>query len=161
MESIYQFTCNNSKGEAVALSQFKGKTVLFVNIASKCGFTPQLKGLEDLYKTYKAKGLEIIAFPSNDFNQEPLNASSAASFCELNYGVSFPVMEKIRLKGPNVHPLYKFLGDKSKNGKTNIKPLWNFHKYVVDKNGFVKDYFMPFTNPTSAKVKAMIEACLR
>lgn len=144
------------------MSQFKGKVLMIVNTASKCGFTPQFEKLEELHKEYKEKGFEVIGFPSNDFaGQEPNDASGAEEFCQLNYGVSFPMMEKVHVKGDDQHELFQFLSDKSKNGKVNSTPKWNFHKYLVNKNGDVEDFYYTPTSPTSNKVKKKIEKLLK
>ncbi|MEZ5007722.1 MAG: glutathione peroxidase [Chitinophagales bacterium] len=144
------------------MSQYKGKVLMIVNTASKCGFTPQFEKLEELHKEYKEKGFEVIGFPSNDFaGQEPNDASGAEEFCQLNYGVSFPIMEKVHVKGSEQHELFQFLSDKSKNGKVNSTPKWNFHKYLINKEGEVEDYYYTPTSPTSGKVKKKIEKLLK
>lgn len=135
---------------------------MIVNTASKCGFTPQFEKLEELHKEYKDKGFEVIGFPSNDFaGQEPNDASGAEEFCQLNYGVSFPIMEKVHVKGSEQHELFQFLSDKNKNGKVNSTPKWNFHKYLINKEGEVEDYYYTPTSPTSGKVKKKIEKLLK
>ena len=160
-KSIHQFSVNDIKGQAVDLSKYKGKVLLIINTASKCGFTPQLKAMEELYQEYKDKGLEILAFPSNDFaGQEPLNGEEIESFCTLNYQSSFPIFEKVHVKGKDRNDLYQFLSDKKENGKLNSVPKWNFHKYLIDKEGKVVDYFYAITSPTSSKVKRAIEKLL-
>ncbi len=158
--SIHQFRVKNAQNKEVDLSDFKGKVVLVVNTASKCGLTPQLKNLEELYQQYKAQGFEIIGFPSNDFaGQEPLSSEKAEEFCMINYGVTFPIMEKVHVKkGKEQHELFKFMGEHT-SGLFNY-PKWNFHKYLIDKNGEVVDYFVPITQPTDKKVKQKIEALL-
>ncbi len=159
--SVHQFTVKNLAGKAVDLKKYEGKVLLIVNTASKCGFTPQYKQLENLYQNYKEKGLVILAFPSNDFqNQEPLEGEAIESFCQVNYGVSFPVFEKTTVKGKGASDLFKFLANKKQNGAVNSIPKWNFHKYLVDKNGKVVDFFYTFTSPSAKRVKKAIEKLL-
>jgi glutathione peroxidase len=156
--SVHDYTVKDIKGKDVNLADYKGKVLLIVNTASKCGFTIQYKDLEKLYEQYKDKGFEILAFPSNDFmNQEPLQGDAIADFCEVNFGVSFKLFERVSVKGPDQIPLFKFLSNKSLNGKFNSVPKWNFHKYLVDKDGNVVDYYYSITSSTSAKVKKAIE----
>lgn len=160
-ESIYQFTVKDIGGKEVSLADYKGKVILIVNTASKCGLTPQLKGLEALYQKYKDRGLVVLGFPSNDFGgQEPLEGEAIEDFCTKNYGVTFPIFDKVVVKGDNVCPLYKFLGDENRNGKVSSKPMWNFHKYLVDRDGKVQDFFISSTGPDSEKVHKAIEALL-
>ena len=137
-EALYDFNAIDIKGEKVSLSTYKGKTLLIVNVASKCGFTKQYKGLETLYKKYKEKNFEILAFPSNQFNeQEPGTEEEIQEFCEINYGVTFPLFAKTIVNGENTHPLYKYLKKEATGflGTESIK--WNFTKFLVDKNGKV------------------------
>lgn len=136
---------------------------MVVNTASKCGLTPQLEKLEKLYKEFKDEGFEIIGFPSNDFaGQEPLSAEKAEEFCMINYGVTFPIMDKIHVKkGAEQHEVFKFLGDKAPGVKLLTHPKWNFQKYLLDKDGNVVDYFMPTTDPTSDKVRSEIKELLK
>ena len=148
-------------GEQVKLDRYKGKVLLLVNTASECGFTPQLKELEALRKGYDISEFEILAFPSNDFGgQEPLNGSAIGDFCEKNYGVNFQVFEKIRVRGSYAHPLYKFLSDKKLNGNVGAAPRWNFHKYLINAEGEVVDFFYPFTKPNSIGIKKKINKLL-
>ncbi len=143
------------------MSNFEGKVVMIVNTASKCGFTPQFKQLEEVYQEFKDQGFTVVGFPSNDFaGQEPNTAEGAEEFCQINYGVSFPIMEKMHVKGSEQHELFQFLSDKSKNGKVNSTPKWNFHKYLINKNGEVEDYYFSPTSPTSGKVKKKIAKLL-
>jgi len=161
MNSIHQFSVKKTDGEIVPLEQYKGKVLLIVNTASKCGFTPQLEQLEELYKEYKDKGLEILAFPSNDFaNQEPLDGKSIQEFCVLNYNANYPIFDKIHVKGNQAHQLYQFLSDKKKNGKVSSVPKWNFHKYLVNKNGEVVDFYYSLTSPVANRVKKSIQQLL-
>lgn len=157
-KSIHQFKVKLINGTEKKLSDYKNKNLLIVNIASACGFAPQLKDLQQLREELKSEDFEVLAFPSNDFGrQEPLEGEEIHSFCELNYGVQFPVFEKIMVRGEQAHPLFKFLGDKKLNGKLTSTPRWNFHKYLVNKKGEVVDYFFPFTKPLSTKVKKKIQ----
>ncbi|RFZ85621.1 glutathione peroxidase [Mucilaginibacter terrenus] len=159
-KSIYRFNVQALDGEPVNLSDYKNKVLLIVNTASQCGFTPQLKDLVKLKAEFADKDFEILAFPSNDFGgQEPLEGQAIAQFCS-NYGNNFPVFDKIRVRGPYADPLYKFLGDKKENGVLSSSPRWNFHKYLIDRNGQVADYFYPFTNPTSSKIRKKIQRLL-
>lgn len=158
MNSIHQFSVKKADGTIVSLKEFHGKVLLIVNTASKCGFTPQLDNLTKLYKEYKDKGLEILAFPSNDFaNQEPLDGTAIQEFCVLNYNADYPIFDKIHVKGNKTHELYQFLSDKTKNGKVSSSPKWNFHKYLVNKKGEVVDYYYSTTNPEAKRVKKAIE----
>jgi len=130
--NIYDFSFENSKGQTVKLSDYKGKTLLIVNVASKCGYTKQYTPLEAMYKKYKDKGFVILGFPCNQFlHQEPGTNEEIQSFCQLNYGVTFPVFGKIKVNGKEAHPLYKYL--KEQTGGASIK--WNFNKFLIDKNG--------------------------
>jgi len=132
--SVYNFTVQNSKGEAVKLSDYKGKTLLIVNVASKCGFTKQYKPLEVMYEKYKDKDFVILGFPCNQFaGQEPGTNDEIQSFCQLNYGVTFPVFGKLKVNGKEAHPLYQYL--KEQTGGKSIK--WNFNKFLIDKDGKV------------------------
>lgn len=161
-ESIHQFKFKDLHGKETNLSDYQGKVLMVVNTASKCGFTPQYADLEKLYESYKEKGLEILAFPSNQFGgQEPLEGEEIENFCQVNYGVSFKVMEKSDVKGANANPVFKFLSDKDRNGKVGLSPKWNFQKYLIDKDGHVVDYYLSFTKPTAGKVKRKIEKLLK
>jgi glutathione peroxidase len=156
-QSIHQFKVNLLNGTNVNLDTYKGKVLLIVNIASACGFVAQLQELQELRDTYKDKNFEVLAFPSNDFGrQEPLEGEEIIKFCQVNYGVSFPVFEKMMVRGTHAHPLYKFLADKKLNGVLTSTPRWNFHKYLINQNGEVVDYFFPFTKPLASKVKKQI-----
>lgn len=156
--SIHQFKAKDIDGNVVDFSKFKGKKLLIVNTASECGFTPQYKDLEALYQKYKDKNFLIIAFPCNDFGgQEPGDAKQIKSFCQKNYGVSFLVMEKIKIKGDSVHPIYQWLTNKEKNGVKSSKVMWNFQKYLIDENGYLVDYYNSTINPLSEKITNWIE----
>jgi glutathione peroxidase len=157
---IYQFDVQKINGEEKSLSDYKDKVLLIVNTASQCGFTPQLKDLVALKTEFKDKDFEILAFPSNDFGgQEPLEGEAITTFCE-SFGANFPIFEKIRVRGPYAHPLYKFFSDKKANGQLHSVPRWNFHKFLIDKEGKVTDFFYPFTKPNSSKIKKKIERLL-
>lgn len=159
--NIYPFKVKKINGEEQPLSAYRNKVVLIVNTASECGFTPQLKELQQLKDEINNPDFEILGFPTNDFGkQEPLNGSDIASFCEVNHGVKFPVFDKIMVRGVHAHPLYQFLSDKKQNSKLSSKPRWNFHKYIVNRNGEVVDFFMPFTKPLSSKIKKKIQQLL-
>ncbi|MDB5031505.1 glutathione peroxidase [Mucilaginibacter sp.] len=158
--SIYQFNVQQLDGEVISLSEYKDKVLLIVNTASQCSFTPQLKELATLKNEFKDKDFEILAFPSNDFGgQEPLEGKEIAEFCENN-GTNYPVFEKIRVRGPYAHALYQFFADKKQNGILKSVPRWNFHKFLIGKNGLVTDFFYPFTKPTSSKIRKKIARLL-
>ncbi len=160
-QTIYDFTVRNVEGEPVPLSDFRGKVLLIVNTATECGFTPQLRGLQQLYEQYRDRGFEILAFPSNDFkNQEPREGEEIRQFCETRYRTTFPLFEKIHVRGPETAELYRYLGDKSRNGHTSAKPRWNFHKYLVNRQGRVVRFFYPFTKPTARRVRKALEKAL-
>lgn len=159
-KTVYQFKVRKGNGKEVNLSEFNGKVLIIVNTASGCGFTPQLKELQALKDTM-GEGFEVLGFPSNDFGkQEPLSNNEIGTFCEVNYGVQFPVFEKIMVRGAQAHPLFKFLADKKLNGNISALPRWNFHKYLINKKGEVVDYFYPFTKPCSSKVRKKIQKLL-
>jgi glutathione peroxidase len=145
--SVHDFTVKDARGNDVPLSTFKGKVLLLVNVASKCGFTPQYKGLQELYEAWHEKGLVILGFPCNQFgHQEPGSDAEIQQFCSLNYGVSFPVMAKIDVNGKDAHPLYKYLTSlKGKDLGGAIK--WNFTKFLVDKEGNVVTRFASQVKP--------------
>ncbi len=148
--AIYQFEVKNIQGETVPLETYQGKVLLIVNTASKCGFTPQYDGLEKIYKEYHAQGLEILGFPCNQFGaQEPGNEAEIASFCQLNYGVSFPMFAKIDVNGSHSHPLYDYLKTQAPGllGSKDVK--WNFTKFLVDANGKVIKRYAPQDSPES------------
>lgn len=160
-KNLHQFKVKDLSGKEVDLADYKGKVVMVVNTATECGFTPQFGDLEELYKEYHKKGFEILGFPSNDFaGQEPRNADAIGQFCQKNYGVSFPMFDKMHVKGKETSELFRFLSDKKQNGKVSSTPKWNFHKYLVDKDGKVVDYFYTFTKPTAGRVKKAIEKLL-
>ncbi|WP_103070562.1 glutathione peroxidase [Aquimarina sediminis] len=150
--SVYDISIKDILGKPVDLRTYKGMKILFVNVASKCGFTKQYKGLQELYNTYKDT-LMVVAVPCNQFGgQEPANATEIRTFCELNYGVTFLVTEKIKVKGDDQHALYQWLTRKRLNGKSNSSVKWNFQKYLLDEEGELIDYFYSITSPKSAKI---------
>ncbi len=156
-KNAYDFSFKELAGGAdMPLKKFEGKVMLIVNTASKCGFTGQYAGLEKLYKQYEAQGLVVIGVPSNDFGgQEPAGNSEIVEFCKFNYGVSFPMTEKVAVSGDNAHPFYAYAKEKLGFGTA---PKWNFHKYLVAKNGEVIDHFNSTTAPDSGKIAEAIEA---
>lgn len=144
---FYQFSAKNIRGQEVKMSEYKGKYVLVVNTASKCGLTPQYEGLEKLYQKYKERDFVILGFPCNQFgNQEPGNEKSISEGCLLNYGVSFPMFSKIEVNGENAHPIYKFL-KKSLKYLLGSRIRWNFEKFLIDKNGKPVKRFAPWVKP--------------
>lgn len=155
-QSLYLFSVLDLDKQPVDLSKYTNKVVLVVNTASACGLTSQLGQLEELYQKFNNRDFEILAFPSNDFaGQEPLDGQAIQSFCALNYQATYPVFDKIHVKGSAAHPLFKHLAK-----ATNSKPRWNFHKYLINKEGVAVDYFMPFTKPNQSKVVRAIERLL-
>ena len=159
MSSVYDFSALDINGKEVALAQYKGRPMLIVNTASACGFTPQFAGLEALHKEYGARGLVVLGFPCNQFaSQDPKSNDEIASFCQMNYGVTFPMMAKIDVAGANAHPLYVWL-KQEKSGLLGIDAIkWNFSKFLIDKDGQVFDRYAPQTEP--AKLSADIEKLL-
>jgi len=152
-ETIYDFAATMLDGSQATLNDFRGRVVLIVNTASKCGFTPQYVGLEQLYRTYKARGFTVLGFPCNQFgNQEPGSQAEIGAFCEKNYGVSFPIFAKIQVNGPHAHPLYRFLKEARRGilGTTRIK--WNFTKFLVDRQGRVRHRYAPSTAPEALSI---------
>lgn len=144
---IYDFNINTIDDVETSLSDYKGKVLLIVNTASKCGFTPQYKGLEELYQKLGNKNFEILGFPCNQFgNQEPGNGDEIKSFCEINYGVTFPIFEKVDVKGSTAHPIFKYLTSE-KPGLIGSSIKWNFTKFLIDTEGNVVDRFAPTTSP--------------
>ena len=145
-------------GKEFKFSKLKGKKIMIVNTASKCGYTPQYKDLEQLYKTYKDKNFVIIGFPANNFGQqEPGSNTEIAEFCQQNYGGSFPMMEKTSVKGDDMNPIYQFLTKQSKNGYKDSDVAWNFQKYLIDENGFLVNVYPSKVLPTDAAITAWIE----
>jgi glutathione peroxidase len=152
-KTLYDFKVKDIYGEDFDLSQLKGKKVLIVNTASKCGFTPQYAELEELYEKYGGDKFTVIGFPANNFmNQEPGTNEEIVEFCQVNYGVTFPMMEKISVKGKDIHPLYSWLTQKSENGVIDENVKWNFNKFLIDEKGHVVGYEPSSTKPMSDKI---------
>lgn len=151
--TIYQFKVTDLYGKPFDFATLKGKKVMIVNTASECGLTPQYKDLEALYKEYKDKGFVIVGFPANNFmEQEPGTNAEIATFCERNYGVTFPMMEKISVKGDDIATIYAFLTQKSKNGVSDNEMVWNFQKFLIDENGRLVKSIHPKTLPTDSEI---------
>ena len=152
-KSLHEFSVLTINGDTISLSQFKGKKVMVVNTASKCGLTPQYKELEALYTQYKDSNFVIIGFPANNFmGQEPGSNDEIAQFCARNYGVSFPMMAKISVKGKDMHPVYKFLTQRAENGLEDNEVKWNFQKYLIDENGYLEHVISPTTLPNDPQI---------
>jgi len=155
---IYDIEIKSLQNTPIQISDFKGKYILFVNVASKCGFTPQYKGLEELYKTYQDK-LVVIGVPCNQFGkQEPGNNEVIQEFCELNYGVSFLITEKVDVKGSHQHPLYTWLTTRELNNKKSSSVKWNFQKYLLSPEGKLIDYYLSITKPLSSKITKQLKS---
>lgn len=162
MKSIYDIPVKTIDGKATTLGEYKGKVVLIVNVASKCGYTPQYEGLEKIYKQYQAKGFTVLGFPANNFGgQEPGTEAEIVTFCSTNYGVTFPMFSKLSAKGADIHPLYKFLTEKETNPNFAGELKWNFNKFLIDKNGTPIARFDSADKPESAKVTQAIEQALK
>ncbi|MDC3132717.1 glutathione peroxidase [Flavobacteriaceae bacterium] len=156
--SIYQFKVSDLYGDNFDFNSLKGKKIMIVNTASKCGKTPQYKKLQAVYEKYKDAGFIIVGFPANNFlGQEPGTNEEIAEFCEKNYGVTFPMMGKISVKGSDRHPIYKFLTEATENGVMDSKVSWNFQKYLIDENGKLAKMFSPSTQPDDEEIIAWIE----
>ena len=154
--SLFDLTATRLNGKSEPLAAYKGKVVLVVNTASACGFTPQYEGLEKLYEDYKGKGVVVLGFPSNEFGkQEPGSSEEIATFCKKNYGVQFPMFEKVQTKGAEKSPVYAFLTSKEP------EPKWNFHKYLVGKDGQVLKSFPSKVAPESPELRSAIDAALK
>lgn len=152
-QTIYQFKVEDLYGKPFDFSSLRGKKIMIVNTASKCGLTPQYKELEALYKEYSAKGFVIVGFPANNFaSQEPGTNEEIATFCQLNYGVTFPMMSKISVKGSDMHAVYKFLTQKAKNGLQDSEVEWNFQKYLLNEKGELVKVIAPKTLPSDPEV---------
>jgi glutathione peroxidase len=161
MSSVYEFSAQTLDGRQASLADYRGKVMLIVNTASKCGFTPQYEGLEALYKTYADRGLVVLGFPCNQFGaQEPGDATEIANFCSLTYDVSFPMFAKVDVNGPQAHPLYQFLKKARKGilGSEGIK--WNFTKFLIDKSGAVVGRYAPTEAPAAIEgdIKKLLAA---
>ena len=151
--SIHSFIVDDINGKAFDFSSLKGKKILVVNTASKCGLTPQYEELERLYNEYKDQNFVIVGFPANNFmGQEPGSNENIAAFCQKNYGVSFPMMSKISVKGKDMNPIYQFLTQKAKNGLEDNQVQWNFQKYLLDEEGFLVKVISPQTSPMDASI---------
>ncbi|WP_297632550.1 glutathione peroxidase [uncultured Clostridium sp.] len=147
--NFYDLNAKNMQGKEIKMEEFKGQVILIVNTASKCGFTPQFAELEELYKKYKEKKFIVLGFPCNQFlSQDPKSNEEIDSFCKLNYGVTFPMFEKIEVNGENTHPIYKFLKE-NKKGALGSKIKWNFTKFLIDSEGTVIERYASMTKPLS------------
>ncbi len=159
VEEIFQFQVTDLYGDDFDFSKLKGKKIMVVNTASECGLTPQYEGLQKLYDTYKDKNFVIVGFPANNFGgQEPGSDVQIAAFCKENYGVSFPMMSKISVKGSDMHEVYQFLTEKEKNGLQDSEVAWNFQKYLLNEQGQLEKVVSPKTLPTDAEIVNWIEA---
>lgn len=157
-KSIHDFTLKDIDGKDVSLARFNGKVLLVVNVASKCGFTPQYEGLQKIYAKYQSKGFEILGFPANNFlGQEPGTNEEIKTFCSTRYNVTFPIFSKISVKGADIHPLYKFLTDKETNPEFAGDIPWNFTKFLIGRDGKIIARFGPRDTPESEKVIQAIE----
>lgn len=160
-QTIYQFSLPDINGDEVSLTEFKGKVILMVNVASKCGLTPQYEDLQKLYDQKKDGGLVILGFPANNFmSQEPGTEEEIKSFCQKNYGVTFPMFSKISVKGDDMHPLYQFLTQKELNGVMDSSVKWNFQKYLLNKNGQLVEMIPPSKSVLNEDVVNMIDNLL-
>ena len=160
--SIYDFEMVDIDGNKVSLEKFKGKVVLIVNVASKCGLTPQYKGLQEIYGKYQEKGFVILGFPANNFRQqEPGSNAEIKEFCTVNFGVQFPMFSKISVLGEDIHPLYKFLTAKETNPEFAGDIRWNFDKFLFDKNGAIINRYHPKTKPQDPELIKAIETALK
>lgn len=157
IQNIYQFKVKDLYGKDFDFASLKGKKILIVNTASECGLTPQYKDLESIYEKYKDKNFVIVGFPANNFNsQEPGNNAQIAKFCQLNYGVTFPMMSKISVKGNDMNEVYKFLTQKSKNGLQDSEVEWNFQKYLINEKGELEKVLSPRVLPTDVAIVGWI-----
>jgi len=156
-KNFYDFSITSIDGNRLDLKQFKGKTILLVNVASYCGFTKQYNDMQKLWDMYKEKGLIVLGVPSNSFNQEKDSDAEVKEFCEVNFNITFPMTSIFEVKGENAHKIYEWA--KNNHGKSAV-PKWNFHKILINKEGKVEDTFASFTNPTSKKVINKIEKVL-
>jgi glutathione peroxidase len=160
--SIYDFTMNDIDGKRVSLADFKGKVVLVVNVASRCGFTPQYEGLQKLYLKYQQQGFVILGFPANNFGfQEPGTNAEIKSFCSAKYNVTFPIFSKISVKGDDIDPLYKYLTDKGSNPQYGGDIKWNFNKFLIDRQGNIVARFEPPVKPDSDQMVQAVEKALQ
>lgn len=158
-QNIYQFKVTDLYGNPFDFSTLKGKKIMIVNTASECGLTPQYRDLEAIYEKYKDKNFVIVGFPANNFGaQEPGSNDQIATFCKKNYGVTFPMMSKISVKGNDMHEVYQFLTKKSRNGLQDSEVSWNFQKYLIDENGELVKVIQPQTLPTDREIILWIES---
>ena len=155
--SFHDFSIETIEGDNLELSDYKNKVVLLVNTASKCGFTPQYSGLQTIYDRYKDDGLVVLGVPSNDFNQEFSKDSDVKEFCEIRFGVNFPLTKITNVRGDNAHPIYKWI---SENVSVIGTPRWNFHKYLIGKDGQIINWFSSMTSPTSQSFTNQVEKAL-
>jgi glutathione peroxidase len=158
--SIHGLQATTLSGKVISMNEYAGKVLLIVNTASKCGHAYQLNLLESLYQEYKDRGLVVIGFPSDQFAQEPLSDGQIKEHCQVNYGVTFPMMAKSKVKGDSANPVFKFFSSKSLNGKFSNSPKWNFYKYLVGRNGEAIDHFWTYRKPTNARLRKAIESAL-
>ncbi len=161
MMNWFHIHAKTLSGKDFDFESLRGNPTLLVNIASRCGFAPQLADLQKLHDTYGSKGLKILAFPSDDFKQEPLKGEEIGEFCQVNYGLSFQVMEKAHVRGKERHPAFRIASGFTRNGLYAPAPLWNFQKYLIDGEGRLADFFLPFTSPSAPRVTGKIEKLLR
>ena len=155
--TAYDYEFNSIDGDLIKLSQYKGKVIVVVNVASRCGYTPQYEDLQTLWSEYKSKNLVVLGIPTNNFRQEPGSNKDIKNFCETNFGITFPMTEKISVRGSNQHQLYKWLTSKDFNGRKSSSVKWNFQKYLVDKEGNLIDYWYSLTSPMSSKITNYIK----
>jgi len=159
---LYDFTVRDIDGKEMSLSEYKEKVILIVNVASKCGHTPQYEGLQKIYSEYQDQGLVVLGFPANNFrNQEPGTDQEIKEFCSLNYGVTFPMFSKISVKGDDIHPLYQYLTSEKTNPEFAGEISWNFNKFLIDRSGKIIARFESKDQPESEKVVAAIESSLK
>jgi glutathione peroxidase len=157
-QSIHQFKVEDITGAEFDFSTLKGKKIMVVNTASKCGLTPQYEGLQDLYEQYKDKGLMIVGFPANNFMfQEPGDNEKIKTFCDSKFGITFPMMSKISVKGKDMHPVYQFLTQAEQNGVMDSKVGWNFQKYLIDEDGFLVKFVSPKVKPMDEQIISWLE----
>ena len=161
-KSIHDFTMTTLEGDQQSLSEYKGKVLIIVNTASKCGYTPQYEDMQAYYEANKDRDVVILGFPANNFGgQEPGSDSEIAEFCEKNYGVNFPMFSKISVKGDDTHPLYQYLTNKDQNGRIDAKVGWNFNKFVVDQNGHVVAHFGSSDKVSEQKISELVDELLK
>lgn len=161
MKTVYDFWVQDIDGRDVSLSEYKGKVLLIVNVASKCGFTPQYAGLQKLYETYRDKGFAVLGFPANNFlSQEPGSNAEIKAFCTKNYGVTFPMFAKISVKGKNIHPLYEYLTNKKNNPAYGGAITWNFNKFLIGRDGKILNRFGSRTTPEDSELIQAVEKAL-